>query len=344
MRVPPVLVRRLVIAPLVVALEALVVLVSPVLLLVAALLSPVFGGARPLRLVLIALAAVARHMTAILACLALWVAAGFGRRIGTEAMQARHLALMRWFVSGVYDVIVGLAHVEVVTHESRTARAVLDDPERPVILLGRHAGEGDTLLVIYELLVRHGRVPHIVMHERLRLDPLIDVLGHRLPNRFVDPRGGDTEVEIADMARDRHGRSALVLFPEGANFTAERRQRGIDRLEQAGHGEQATWAREMRHVSAPRPGGALAAIDAAPDADVVVMGHVGFPNGLREVWRLLPARQVIEVRLWHEPADAIPDEHDAQIAWLFGWWQRLDAWVESCGRDREAGATTVRSR
>ena len=40
------------------------------------------------------------------------------------------------------------------------------------------------------------------MHEALALDPLIDVLGRRLPNRFVDPRGGDIEVEIAAMSRD----------------------------------------------------------------------------------------------------------------------------------------------
>lgn len=83
----------------------------------------------------------------------------------------------------------------------------------------------------------------------------------------------------------------------------------------------------MKHVSAPRPGGALAAIAAAPRADVIIMGHAGFPTGFRDVWHHLPDEQVIEVRLWHEPADAIADDHDAQIDWLFGWWQTLDAWV-----------------
>ncbi len=35
----------------------------------------------------------------------------------------------------------------------------------------------------------------------------------------------------------------------------------------------------MAHISAPRPGGALAALDSAPDADVVFMAHYGFPDG-----------------------------------------------------------------
>ncbi len=332
MKVPPKLVRRLVIAPLAVVIEVVIVLLSPLILLLALVASPFFGGARPLRAALIVLAGVARHMAALLFCFGLWIASGFGHRMATPAMQGAHYDLMRWFVRGVYDTIVGIAHVRVEVVASDRAGAVLSAHDRPVLLLGRHAGEGDTLLVVYELLCPHRRRPRIVMHERLRLDPLVDVLGGRVPNRFVDPRGGDTEVEIAAMARDLDARAALVIFPEGANFTEERRRRGIERLERGGHARQADAARAMRHVSAPRPGGALAAIDAAPGADVVIMGHVGFPTGLGEVWRLLPARQTIQVKLWHHPAEAIPAEHEARIDWLFDRWRELDAWVASCGR------------
>jgi 1-acyl-sn-glycerol-3-phosphate acyltransferase len=325
-------VRRGLLAPVVVALDVLLLLVSPLVLLVAAVLSPVFGGARPLRAALIALAFAARHLQAVLAVFGLWVRSGFGARMGTAAMQAAHYEALRRFVAGVYRAIVRLARVRVTTVESEDAYAALACGTRPVVLLGRHAGEGDTLLVIYELLCRHGRRPRVVLHEALRLDPLIDVLGSRLPNRFVDPRGGDTEVEIAAMARTLDAEAALVIFPEGANFTEERRRRGIERLERGGHDRQAEIARGMRHVSAPRPGGALAAIDAAPGADVVIMGHVGFPDGLGEAWRLLPEQQTIEVRLWHEPAEAIPEDHEERIDWLFERWRRLDAWVEERAR------------
>jgi hypothetical protein len=84
----------------------------------------------------------------------------------------------------------------------------------------------------------------------------------------------------------------------------------------------------MKHLSAPRPGGALAAIEAAPSAEVVVLGHFGFPTGLREVWDLLPKPQAIEVRLWHVSRSAIPADRDERIDWLFGCWRTLDAWVE----------------
>ncbi len=328
-RVPPRAVRRLVVAPLVVGLDALLLLASPFLAIVAAVLSPLFGGLRPLRALAVAVAFAARHLQAVLALLGLWVRSGFGRRLGTAEMQSAHYDVMRRFVVGVYDAIVRFARVEVVTHESAAAGRALSSGERPVVLLGRHAGEGDTLLVIYELLCQHDRGPRVVMHEALRIDPLIDVLGGRLPNRFVDPRGGDTEVEIAAMARELDARGALVIFPEGANFTEARRQRGIERLEEGGFARQAEAARAMRHVSAPRPGGALAAIDAAPGADVVVMGHTGFPEGLAEVWRELPRRQRIEVRLWHHPAEEIPKGHEERIDWLFDRWRELDAWVAS---------------
>jgi 1-acyl-sn-glycerol-3-phosphate acyltransferase len=322
-RVPPRAVRRALLAPLVVALDAAIVLLSPLLVLVAALVSPAFGGGRPVRLALIVVAFAARHLQAVVSLLWLWVRGGFGRRLD----QAAHYAVMRRFVAGVYRAIVRFARVEVVTDESEAAYRALTTPERPVVLLSRHAGEGDTLLVIHELLCRHDRGPRVVMHEALRLDPLIDVLGSRLPNRFVDPRGGDTEVEIAALARELDERAALVIFPEGANFTEARRRRAIERLEQAGHHDEAAVAHAMRHVSAPRPGGALAAIDAARGADVVIMGHVGFPAGLGDVWRRLPEPQTIEVKLWHEPAHAIPADHDARIDWLFDRWRRLDAWV-----------------
>ena len=49
MRTPPKLVRRLVVAPLVLAVEAVLVLLSPLILLLALVASPVFGGLRPLR-------------------------------------------------------------------------------------------------------------------------------------------------------------------------------------------------------------------------------------------------------------------------------------------------------
>lgn len=325
--IPPRVLRRAVLAPVILASEVVLILISPVLLALAVLASPFFGAWRPLRMLAIVLSFVVHHIIASTACLGLWFRSGFGRRLGTEPMQRAHYAVLCWFVAGIYATVVRLAHVNVRVSESSEVEEALSQARRPVIVLSRHAGEGDTLLMLEHLIGRYDRRPRTVMNEALRLDPLIDVLGDRLPNRFVDPRGGDTEVEIAALASDLDDRDAVLIFPEGGNFSERRRQKGIERLEGAGLVEEAEWARSMRHMSAPRPGGALAAIASAPKADIVFAGHIGFPSSLGEVWRLLPHDQTVEVRLWMAAEGELPAGHDERIDWLFGWWRTLDAWV-----------------
>jgi 1-acyl-sn-glycerol-3-phosphate acyltransferase len=333
---PLTLVRRLVIAPLVLLAEAAVVVTSPLLFVTAALASPLAGGWRPVRLVAIAVGYATRHLACTLGCLGLWIASGLGRHADSPRIQRAHYAVLRWFVGGVYRSITRWANVAVEVTESEGAEEELSAGRRPIVVLSRHAGEGDSLLVLHQLLCRHRRRPRIVLHHALRMDPLIDVLGRRLPNRFVNPRGGDTEVEIAAMARDIDDDGAVLIFPEGGNFSPARRRRGIERLEEAGHHQEAAWAREMEHVSAPRPGGALAAMEAAPHADVVLVGHVGVPVGFRELWSRLPHRHTVHVRMWLTRPAEIPADRDARIDWLFGCWRTLDEWVGDGPEHRRA--------
>jgi 1-acyl-sn-glycerol-3-phosphate acyltransferase len=331
MRMPPTLVRRLLLAPVLLLVEAALVVVSPVLAVLAAVAAPFIGGWRALRALGITVEFAARHVAATIACFWLWVASGFGRRAGSARVQHAHYRVLRWFVGGVYRSITRMARVDVRIGGSEDALAAMAARSGPVVVLSLHAGEGDSLLVLHELLCRYGRRPRVVLHHALRLDPLIDILGERLPNRFVDPRGGDTEVEIAAMASDLGADDAVLIFPEGGNFSPSRRRRGIERLEQAGHDEEAAWARAMTHVSAPRPGGALAALDAAPHADVVFVAHAGIPAGARELWRRLGSDQTVDVRLWVAPAGEIPAGREERIDWLFGWWRTLDEWVRERG-------------
>ena len=327
--VPPKLVRRVVVAPLVALLDVAILALSPPLALLGAIASPLAGGAwRPVRVVAVTAGWAWRHLAAMLACLGLWVASGFGLRAGSARVRAAHHDVLRRYVSGVHRSATRWARVEVRVIDSEAAEGVLSGREHPVVVLSRHAGEGDSVLVLHALLCRYGRHPRVVLHEALRLDPLLDVLGDRLSYRFVDPRGGDTEVEIAAMARGLDGDDAVLIFPEGGNFSPERRARGIARLERAGYDEEAAVAREMEHVSAPRPGGALAAIEAAPDAAVVFVGHVGIPTGAGHLWRLLLAKRTVRVKLWCVAADEIPAGEDARIDWLFDRWRTLDRWVD----------------
>ena len=317
MRAPPPLIRRALIAPLILGGELLVLAASPVLAALSALLSPLLGGRRPVRVLALVLAWAGGHVISVAAC---WLL------LATREDRGRYYAVMRWFVGVIAQTALRVARVKVTVLDSERAEAVLASAT-PVVVLSIHSGEGDSLLVLDHLLRRHRRRPRIVMHEALAVDPLIDVLSERLPNRFVDPRGGDIEGEIAAMSLGLGPRDAVVIFPEGGNFSHERRRKSIERLLRRGHHEQAQQARAMKHLLAPRPGGALAALASAPEADVVFMAHYGFPDGFPAAWRQLPERTAIEMELWHVPASELPEGNEERIKWLFGWWETLDAWV-----------------
>ena len=191
MKAPSPLVRRALIAPLILGTELALILFSPLLAALSALLSPLVGGRRPLRLLALVLAWAGGHLLSVAACWLLLV---------TREGRGHYYAVMRWFVGAIAQTALRVARVKVTVLDSERAEAVLAS-ETPVVVLSIHSGEGDSLLVLDHLLRRHRRRPRIVMHQALAADPLIDMLGTRLPNRFVDPRGGDIEVEIAAMSK-----------------------------------------------------------------------------------------------------------------------------------------------
>ena len=88
-------------------------------------------------------------------------------------------------------------------------------------------------------------------------------------------------------------------------------------------------AERMQHVLAPRPGGVLAALDAAPGADVMIVAHTGLDHvsTLREAWRELPMDKELVMGWWRLPAAEIPPDREGRIAWLFDRWQLVDDWV-----------------
>jgi hypothetical protein len=359
---PPRVLRRLLLAPLLPLLLLVIVAALPVLVLAAILASPwlperLLG----LRLVWIVLVYLAVDTAALIACAALWVASGFGARLRTPRFEAAHYSLLRWLLSVLVPVVERTLrlHVSVEGPVPPPARAsVLDRarrlaagraadgpgqprPDRPLIVLSRHAGPGDSFLLVHQLLNEYHRRPRIVMKSLLQLDPGLDVIGNRLPNAFIAPQpGADLEIleRIGELAAGMGDDDALLLFPEGGNFTKPRRLRAIAKLEQMGLLEQAEHARSITHLLPPRPSGALAAIDAAPGADVVFVAHTGLESldSLAQFWRHLPIGRTIHARWWRVPAERVPhrdgqldehDEHDEQVEWLYAWWARLDAWV-----------------
>ena len=337
---PPRLVRRLVLAPLAVVLAAATIVLSPLLGLLAASASLAGGRGgggrlRGVRLLFFALSWLTAETVTLFMCLGLWVASGFGGRLHTEPFQARHYAIMRWFL----DLILRAAgrslglRVEVdepeLTAQERAARLA-----RPVIVLSRHAGPGDSFLLVHHLLSVYGRRPRVVMKAALQLDPGVDVVANRVPNVFVQHRHtGEKHFteQIRRLASGLDRLGALVIFPEGGNWTPRRWDWGIRRLEQLGRDDLAARAAAMPNLLPPRAGGALAAIAACPGADVIFVAHAGLDRlvSIADVWRSLPMDQVILARWWRVPTGEVPRslDHEGQVQWLYDWWERIDRWI-----------------
>lgn len=332
---PPRIVRRVVFAPLVIVITVALMVTLPLLLLTAALVTPSRPGRRRLlRLMWVGLAWLALQSAALFASFGLWVASGFGARLRTEPHQQRHYALMRWFLATLYGVVIRVFRLTVETEEPpATPEEMAARLTRPVIVLSRHAGPGDSFMLLHNLLSRYHRRPRIVMKGALQFDPSLDVVINRLPHAFVWPgRGPGNGVtdEIRRLAADLGPTDALVIFPEGGNFTPGRRERAIKRLEESRQLEAAASARRMSNLLAPRTGGALAAIEAAPTADVIFVAHTGLDDliTVRDVWRSLPMDQTLRSQWWRVTAAEIPRDRDGQVRWLYAWWERIDQWIE----------------
>ena len=40
------------------------------------------------------------------------------------------------------------------------------------------------------------------------------------------------------------------------------------------------------------------------------------------------------MRWWRVPAGDVPPGFDAQVHWLYTWWERIDAWVDAARASR----------
>ena len=348
--IPPRLIRRLVLAPLVVILAIGFLVLSPFLALLALVFGlaarPRAGQMRSLRLVGFVLVWFVGETVAMVVLAGLWVVSGFGGRLRTEPYQSRHYAVMRWFLDLMYrgaERTYGL-RVEVDEPELSASEAAAR-LARPVIVLSRHAGPGDSLLLVHQLLSVYQRRPRVVMKATLQLDPSVDIVGNRVPNVWIRSRQTGESIftrEIERLARGLDQNGALVIFPEGGNWTPHRWRRGIRRLEHQGRSDLAARARDMPNLLPPRPGGTLAAISACPDADVIFVAHAGLDNivTVGDVWGKFPINQVIRAKWWRVPVDEVPREldHEGKVQWLYDWWERIDTWISE---NRPGGATVL---
>jgi 1-acyl-sn-glycerol-3-phosphate acyltransferase len=246
--------------------------------------------------------------------------------VDAERWTDIHFRLEAWWGTTLFRAVVRLFGLRL------EVEGDADLGRGPYLLLVRHASTADTLLASALVSGPWGLRLRYVLKKELLWDPCLDIVGHRVPNAFVDRSSEDSAAEVRrvqELARDLGPRDGILIYPEGTRFTHAKRRRILDRFQCNGDAKMLEYARSLAFVLPPRPGGMLGLLEAAPEADIVVCAHTGFEGAasLAHIWRGALVHQVIRVQFRRIPRDEIPSGRDARIAWILEQWQRVDAWV-----------------
>ncbi|MGW7414884.1 hypothetical protein [Streptomyces sp. NPDC054863] len=210
----------------------------------------------------------------------------------------------------------------------------LPAPDRPVVLLLRHAGPLNFQLAALLACHRLDRGLLSVGRSLPGRDPAVGLLVRRLRVDLIRwNRSGPARAMrvLIHHARDMGPGDVLAYFPEGANMTAAGRRRTLAAMDDRDP-ERACWARQLRHVLPPVSAGAARVLSQAAEADVLVVGHTGLEDLVGGVVDIgCPPPLVDERRIhltwWHTPAEDVPREPAEAAAWLDGQWAAMDQWI-----------------
>ena len=172
------------------------------------------------------------------------------------------------------------------------AAPALPDDGRPLIFLARHAGPGDSFALVWLILAHWNRTPRVVLKNVLLWDPGLDVMLTRLSGCFLPSRSGagdDTTDLVAASAGRLSPGDALLLFPEGGNWTPGRQRRAVVVVAHAGL-DQLT--------------------------------------SVRRVWEAIPVTDTpMSVSWWRVAANEAPSSEEEVADWLNGQWGDVARWV-----------------
>lgn len=322
------------IAPLLVVGMALALLAMPIWVVATLFVSRLVPGRwRILRIAWFLFLYLLVEVAALIAMFGLWVWDGFGWRIRSPESQHRHYRVLAWMLRRVIRSALVTFKLTVVAEGPRLT-TVGSEGRRPILVLSRHAGPGDSMLLMDGLVNGYRRNPRIVLKDFMQWDPGVDVILNRLPAAFVPAgrKGGHRLLDsIAALATGLGPDDAFVIFPEGANYTENRRARAIHKLREIGRPDLAERAEQLSQTLPPRSTGVKTALAAAPsNSDVVFVGHAGLEAFVTpgDIWRAMPMDTHIAVRLWHFRAEDVPGEEGLET-WLFDVWAEIDQWINA---------------
>jgi 1-acyl-sn-glycerol-3-phosphate acyltransferase len=326
-KVLPLAARRLLVDPVFVVVALAGVPLGAAVAVIGLLAAPLDRRLRLARVAAFAAAYLLAEAVVLIACLGMWLAWPLLRRRWDDL----HLGLLRRVLGALIAAASRLVGFRLVVEEPPPDAACT--PDAPLLVLSRHAGVGDSFILIHLLASRYGRRPRVVLAARMRLDPAIDVILGRSGACFV-PRGRRdslASMQIHDGARRLSGRDALVIFPEGANYTERRRRRLIERLRERGRHKHARLAEELTHVLPPRPAGVIAALEAGTATAAIIVAHTGLDQlaSPGTIWAALPFAVPLTLRWWCFPREQIPTAGEARLDWLTMQWAVVDAWIDA---------------
>lgn len=201
----------------------------------------------------------------------------------------------------------------------------------PFVALCRHASLADSVMSAWVLADHAGLKPRYVLKKELRLDPCLDVVGHRLPNYFVDRGSANVSAElegIDQMARGLAADEVAVIFPEGSRANPRKRTKALEKMANRSP-LRAERLSALQYLLPPKPAGASTLLAAVPAANVITMWHSGF-DGLDTFRGIVHhlARRAIRVHV------KIVEHHRSTVAtgeafvdWLDQQWLAMDAAV-----------------
>lgn len=256
------------------------------------------------------------EVAGVKASVALWV-------VGKSSSLPAHYAVQRWWTASIVRALRISVGMRV------TVDGVPDVGRGPFIALCRHASLADSILSAWIFATHLGLNPRYVLKKELKLDPCLDVVGHRLPNYFVDRSSANVASElqgISQMAADLQVNDVAVIFPEGSRAAPQKRERALESLvERSPH--RAARLEKLQHLIVPRPAGASALLQAVPHANVLFMWHSGFEgmDTFKGILRQLGTCRVnVHVRISEVARNTIPTG-DEFVAWLDDQWLKMDS-------------------
>jgi 1-acyl-sn-glycerol-3-phosphate acyltransferase len=339
MRPPPTAIRRAVIDPLWPAIAAVMAVVFLLVAVVSAVAAPLTRRQRVLRFALLFALYLILDAVLVVGCAVLWLRWPLASRRDPAVWSHRHEVLLRRSLAVLLAAARRLLGFRVEVQEPPDQDRISG---HPLLVLARHGGPGDSFALVEMLMSRYRRRPAIVLTERLRWDPGMDVLLGRLPACFVGPGRRDAiTAQLTELAAGMERNDAILMFPEGRNWTPGRHRRAIARLTGAGQRRAAADAASNPNVLPPHATGVLACLAGRSDLNVAVVAHTGLEDlvSAASIWRAVPVTEPMVVRWWYEPARALPRGAARRRDWLRLQWAIVDSWIDA----RKAARTSRRN-